>query len=88
MGRDETYWRLDKMMGGYLVPVHFCPASIPQVHFNVCVAMQFSCLDPGALAVPYPMYALVLCILLVDTVHSLGKNLAWKVPMHNEAILM
>ena len=59
MRRDETYGRLDKMMSGYLIPVHFCPASIPHVDFDGCITVQFSYLDPGALAVPYPMHALV-----------------------------
>ena len=70
--RDETYGRLDKMMGGYLIPVHFCPASIPHVVFNGCITVQLSCLDQGTLAVPYPMHALVLCILLVQYHPFLG----------------
>ena len=56
----------DKMMCGYLIPVHFCPASIPHVDYDGCITMHFSCLDPGTLAVPYPMHAFVLCILLAQ----------------------
>ena len=66
VGRDETYGRLDKMIGGYLILVHFYPASIPHVDFDGCITMQFSGLDPWTLAVPYHIHALVSCILLIQ----------------------
>ena len=66
MGRDQTYGRLDKMMGDNLLPVHLCSATIPHVDFDGCISIQFSGIDPWTFAVPYPVHALVLCILLVQ----------------------
>ena len=85
--RDDTYGRLDKMMGGYFILFHICPASIPFVDFNGCITMQFSCLDPGTFAVPYPMHALVSCILLVQYCPFLGIDGSGKYILHSNILL-